>query len=425
MAAARQSSPEDSHGLGIAMIRSHARSARKLWYRFLTGCVLSFFQTSIVWTEDEPDPPLESFVNEYLANYTGQRDGTLARLCQNEPAKAIPMLRPHLTDSRREIRACVLDILWGLDPQGTVGDIVDALERGDGVIGLVRCVKWSDTSHDLYDRARSALREGAAKGGHGSAMALADIGTPEDLPWLKIGLRIFVMRSPSMPDWLKESQPDWKVVDTAKGPVTGFEKVELQFREAMAQLGDADQIKFFRYRILAEDRKRALDALERAINIRRQELADAAATWLSDEGGPSSCQPSPIQLAVSALKKMYPESEYADEPSNQGWIAYWREWAHKRGFATERGVLRPGPPPVREDFSDIEHLPPPGEQSTKRHGSVTPGNDKIPPAKGPGATPTPSSGNLGESQFWRMTMVGIAAIIAILLVAFRIRRTGH
>ncbi|MCC6580026.1 MAG: hypothetical protein IT440_06250 [Phycisphaeraceae bacterium] len=151
----------------------------------------------------------------------------------------------------------------------------------------------------------------------------------------------------------------------------------MDLRQAMARLGDTDQLRFFRHRLLGGDRTRAIDALDRSIYIARSELAEAVGTFLSDTTplpGGGHGRDTPARWAIDTLAKTYPEIAKSCPRNNRA--QFWRTQLDelREDAAAEGPTHDPRPGNIDRDPAPINTAPgntgpPPDSMTSDAKGS--------------------------------------------------------
>lgn len=279
---------------------------------------------------DDGTPPIEQVIADFVAKFERREaipNTELFAVCDKNRAAAVRCFLAYAKSSNPRIRELVYDMVSLYDLHGQIDLIVDALDdKSPTPIRVLQEVDWSRVDPAVRVRARSRVALSIDRGPTmDNLKTLSIIGLAEDLPVLRRALDR--VRANDLPvSWVDSSlQHKWEQDGIGIPP---FEESELDLRQAMAKLGDPEQLAFFRDRMLGEDPLRAQDALARALEIARPELAEALVHFFGDtKVPPGNCggNSSPADLACSVLQATFPATTGPPPRSDIGRrIAFWQ-----------------------------------------------------------------------------------------------------
>lgn len=328
--------------------------------------------------DDSASPPvtdeLPVLIEEYRKN-PNQGTVHIYDACYRSPREAQAVMVRYVHDHQREVRRLAIEVICTFDPAGNLPDVVRALEEPIPVaIAAIRSVEWKAGTESLRAEARRYLSHWVEQGGRNCAISLGAIGTADDIPVLRSALERALRGEVELSGSQVRLQREWEGQRQGKSPL---EDIQLDFRQAMAALGDETQLAFFRSQLLGTDLVRAMDALERTAYIRQPDLAEAVAHWLPGEliakGGPSDVtEAGPALLAIDGLEATFPGvgplGAYGERQS------FWMNWSRQHSASAlptrEPDVRAVDPRGTPEVTSVPEHLPSAQSSGSKAIGSV-------------------------------------------------------
>ncbi|MCC6580963.1 MAG: hypothetical protein IT440_11030, partial [Phycisphaeraceae bacterium] len=276
---------------------------------------------------EDPERPVETVILEFIRAYPTADDLSTAHLyrrCDRDPAGAVRCFAPFARHADPLIRDLAIEALARYDRYTYLPETIAAGAQGSlRAFSILRNTDWSRAAAGLRTQARVVLcRQVEETANEQAASALGAIGLEEDIPALQTALDRVLSRRITLPPPRENLQ---RLLEASGTGIPPFEHWELDLRQAMARLGDTDQLRFFRHRLLGGDRTRAIDALDRSIYIARSELAEAVGTFLSDTTplpGGGHGMDTPARWAIDTLAKTYPEIAKSCPRNNRA--QFWR-----------------------------------------------------------------------------------------------------